>query len=146
MSDLSVILFVQFIGKEIRIIDMIKDNNKGLQDYIAMINARKQDKGYQYKMHYLPHDSSKRDYGNAISIADQAKAVLRDVKQLPRLPLKDGIHMMRAMCKDVWIDKDLDLYDDLVHYKREYDDKMMMFTRAAKTSISIWRLVCIRFD
>jgi phage terminase large subunit len=130
-SDMTVILFVQFIGKEVRIIDIIKDNNKGLNDYyMPEVIKRKDDLGYRYAGHYLPHDSGKREWTNNTKIIDQARKVTNDVFQLPRDRLADGIQSTKAMFSNVWINKIKcnELYEDLVHYKREYDEDLGIYS------------------
>lgn len=58
VNDLTVILFFQMVHGEIRVINMIEDNNKGL-DYYA--HHLLQDLKYTYHTIFLPHDSVKRD-------------------------------------------------------------------------------------
>lgn len=130
-SDMTVILFVQFIGKEVRIIDMIKDNNKGLNDfYMPEVMKRKDDLGYRYKTHYMPHDSGKREWTNNTKIIDQARKVTNDVMQLPRDRLADGIQSSKMMFANVWINKSKcsELYEDLTHYRRAYDEDLGIYS------------------
>ena len=127
MSDLTVILFIQRVGKEIRIIDMLKGNNNGLgEHWVPEILRLKETKGYRYAKHYLPHDAAQRDKWNGISLADKAKASLRDVEVLPRLSMEVGLQLTREMFRNVWIDKDscADLHTDLSNYRREWDPKL----------------------
>lgn len=129
ISDNCVILFVQFVGKEVRIIDMISDNNKSLQaHYIPDINKRKEDKGYQYGGHYLPHDSAARDKFSGLGILEQAQKYLNDVEALPLVALSAGLTAAKTMFANVWIERSLPLYNDLTKYRREYDDKLLIYT------------------
>ena len=130
-SDMTVILFVQYVGKEIRIIDMIKDNNKGLNDYyLPEVMKRKDDLGYRYARHNLPHDSGKREWTNNTKIIDQVRKVTNDAFQLPRDRLADGIQSAKAMFANVWINKSKceELYSDLCKYRREYDEALGIYS------------------
>lgn len=130
-SDMTVILFVQFIGKEVRIIDMIKDNNKALNDYyMPEVMKRKDDLGYRYGGHYMPHDSGKREWTNNTKIIDQARKVTNDVFQLPKDRIADGLQSAKTMFANVFINKSKcsDLYDDLTHYRREYDEDLGIYS------------------
>lgn len=125
INDYNIILFVQFVGKEIRIIDMLKGNNKSIRDYwIPELRKKQIDNDYVYDTHFLPHDSAQRDKFGGESLFDSVKKVLRDVAKLPRPNLKlESIQKARNMFDNVWIDKNkcADLYDDLSNYKRKYD-------------------------
>lgn len=126
-SDMTVILFVQILGKEIHVIDMIKNNNKGLNDYyMPEVMKRIDTCGYRYKMHYLPHDGGAREWTTNVKIIDQARKTTNDVMQLPRDTLADGIQATRAMFRNIWINKAKceDLYEDLVNYRREWQEKL----------------------
>ena len=125
ISDMTVILFVQFIGDEVRVIDMIKDNGKSLKDhYIPMVKKMAEDKKYVYGGHYIPHDASQREKYNGISILDQMRSVMMDVEPLPRIDLAAGLQLVRDMFNRIVINNTLELYQDLVHYRREYNDKL----------------------
>ena len=128
ISDYCVILFVQIVGKEIRIIDMIKDNNKSIKEhYIPNILQWKDSKGYRYEAHYLPHDSAQRDKFTGITILEQCRKYLNDVKMLPNIRLADGLQSTKAMFPNLFINKALSLYSDLVNYRREWDDKLSIY-------------------
>lgn len=125
INDHHVILFVQFVGKEIRIINMLKGSDKSIRDHwIPEIKRIQADQGYVFAGHWLPHDSAQRDKWGGKSIYDEVRAVLNDVNKLPRPNLKlESIQKTRAMFDNVWIDKVncSDLYDDLSNYKRKWD-------------------------
>jgi hypothetical protein len=52
-GDYNSIVFVQFIGKEIRVIDFIEDSGEELGFYIQEVKSRE----YLWGRHYLPHDA-----------------------------------------------------------------------------------------
>lgn len=125
INDQCVILFVQFVGKEVRIINMLKGSDKSIKDHwIPEIKRLQLEYGYVYEMHWLPHDSAQRDKFGGKSIFDEVKAILQDVTKIPRANLKlESIQKARTMFDNVWIDKHKcsDLYDDLSNYKRKWD-------------------------
>lgn len=125
INDHHVILFVQYVGKEIRIINMLKGSDKSIKDHwIPEINRLQAEYDYVYEMHWLPHDSAQRDKFGGKSIYDEVKAILHDVQKLPRPNHKiESIQKARTMFDNVWIDKQKcsDLYDDLSNYKRKWD-------------------------
>lgn len=124
INDEMVILFVQHVGKEIRIINMLHGRNKGLEEYwIPEINKLGSEKNYQYAKHYLPHDAKQRDKFDATSIESKMKSRLGNVEVLQRSSLIDGIQSTRSMFPNVWIDKVncQDLLDGLQKYIRETD-------------------------
>lgn len=125
INDHCVILFVQFIGKEIRIINMLKGNNFSIRDHwIPLIQKYEIDLGYNYKLHHLPHDGSKRDPFNGESTVNSVKKILPNTKLIERPTTKlEAIQKTRTILDNVWIDKINcgELYDDLSKYIREYD-------------------------
>jgi len=127
INDQAVILFVQFIGKEIHIINMLKGNNKSMKDHwIPTVLRYVDDFGYSFGMHHLPHDSAQRDKFTGRTLYDESAAILRKCKQLVRPSRKiEIIQSTRTMFKRVWIDNSRcsELMDDLSNYKREYDDE-----------------------
>lgn len=124
INDEMVILFVQHVGKEVRIINMMHGRNKGLESHwIPEINKLASELNYQYHKHYLPHDSKQRDKFDAVSIESKMKSKLGNVEVLQRSSLVDGIQSTRSMFPNVWIDKTTcqDLLDGLQKYIREKD-------------------------
>lgn len=58
VNDLTVMVFIQVIHGEIRIIDYYEDKNKGVDFYAKFLL---QDKKYLYHSIFLPHDAGHRD-------------------------------------------------------------------------------------
>jgi hypothetical protein len=132
MSDDSVVLFVQFVGKEIHIIDQLEANNVGYRDhYIPIIKRYEQDKGYRYEAHYLPHDSAKRDPYTTDTLFSSISKDLPHCKQCKQIDkIETGIQMAKQMFPNVWIDKDLVLVDHLIHYRRKWDAMRQVYLEA----------------
>lgn len=125
INDHHVILFVQFVGKEVRIINMLKGSDKSIKDHwIPELKRLQMENGYVFGGHWLPHDSAQRDKWSGKSIYDEVRAVLPDTYKLPRASTKlESIQKARTMFDNVWIDKLNcgELYDDLSNYKRKWD-------------------------
>lgn len=138
IDDLSVILFVQFIGKEVHIIDELKANNVGYRDhYVPLIKKYEESKGYRYEKHYLPHDSSKRDPYTTDTLFNSINKDLKKCEQLKRIDrLETGIQLAKTMCRNVYIEKSLSLVDDLIHYRRKWNPEMQMYKEAIHDAAS----------
>lgn len=127
ISDNAVILFVQYCGKEIRIIDMIEDNNKGLQEYIAILKKYETDKGYRYAKHLLPHDGAAREKFSGKSILEQFESYYANVECLPRLTIADGLMATKKMFANLWIDNKIELLEHLRKYRREFNERLEQY-------------------
>lgn len=127
ISDMCVILFVQYVGKEIHIIDKIEDNNKGLQEYIAILKKYELDKGYRYAKHLLPHDSTAREKFTGLTILEQFEKYYKNVEALPRLPIADGILKTKEMLANCWFDNKTDVVDKLRHYRRDWNERLQVW-------------------
>jgi hypothetical protein len=124
LSDMTAIWFVQFLGREVRVIDYYEDHNKRVSDYADYLLNLKQ---YKYGSHNIPHDGAKRDFELLKSYQQLlTDAGLHNVKVHERTPsVYLGIQQTRAMlsrclfdaerCKDgIWC---------LKNYKRAYDEQ-----------------------
>lgn len=128
LSDMTSIWFVQFIGKEIRVIDYYEDHNKRVSDYADMLLNVKQ---YQYGSHNIPHDGSKRDFESLKSYQQiLTEAGLKNVKVHSRTPsVHLGIMKTRAMLSRCWFDKEKckEGLWCLKNYRRAYDEERRSF-------------------
>ncbi len=128
LSDMTSIWFVQFIGKEIRVIDYYEDHNKRVSDYADMLLNVKQ---YQYGSHNIPHDGAKRDIESLKSYQQiLTEAGLNNVKVHDRISsVHLGIMQTRAMLSRCWFDKEKckDGLWCLKNYRRAYDEERRAF-------------------
>ena len=128
LSDMTSIWFVQFIGREIRLIDYHEDHNKRVSDYADFLINTKQ---YKYGSHNIPHDGAKRDVELLKSYQQLlTDAGLNNVKVHERTPsLYSSIQQVRSLlsrcifdaerCKDgIWC---------LKNYRRAYDEDRKTF-------------------
>jgi hypothetical protein len=129
IDDMTAIWFMQFVGKEIRIIDYYENHNQRLDfysDYI--INSKKE---YRYGSHNLPHDGNTRELGSGKTRAEMLmEAGLNNVKHHDRnREPYNGILKTRALLSRCYFDKNKTKEGILAlkHYHREYDENRKSF-------------------
>jgi hypothetical protein len=127
ISDMCVILFVQYVGKEIHIIDKIEQNNRSIKDYIAELKKLESEKGYRYAKHLLPHDSQAREKFSGSTILEQFEQYYKNVEALPRLPIADGILKTKSIFSNLWFDNKTDTLEQLRNYKRAWNEKLQVW-------------------
>lgn len=128
IDDCTCILFWQFSGKERHVINMILDNNKGLRDYyIPLVKQWGKSFGYNYKAHYLPHDSEQRSKFTADSLLAQVSAILPDCKKIPIISIETGIQKTKQLMKYTWIDSSCGLDEQLINYKRKWSPELQVW-------------------
>lgn len=121
VGDSTAIVFAQFIGSEIRIIDHYESSGVGLDHYASVL----QQKGYIYDQHILPHDVRVRELGSGKSRYETLQTLgLQNIQIAPQLMVDDGIQAVRSMLNRCWFDEDKcdHLIECLRQYRREYDD------------------------
>lgn len=102
MNDMTVILFFQFVGKEIRLIDHYEMNGQDLAHYAKILSERP----YTYATHYLPHDAEVRELGTGKSRKEMLQtAVTAPVLVVPLMPINEGINAVRMLFNRLWIDE-----------------------------------------
>ena len=125
ISDKTVILFFQQVGRAVQIIDYYENSNEGLPHYINVING----KDYVYKNHYGPHDLEQREFTNGKSRREIAYELGLRFKIVPKLSIEDGIHYTQLLLNRCWLDVDTckKLIDALRNYHRKFNDTLQVF-------------------
>ena len=122
MSDETSIWFLQFYGKEIRVIDYYENNGEGLGHYANVLR----NKGYKYARHFAPHDIAVRELGSGISRMEAARKLGIRFDRIPtNADVMGGIENCREMLQYCWFDE---VRTDkgrkcLEAYKKEWDEK-----------------------
>jgi phage terminase large subunit len=99
--DLTAIWFVQFVGLEPRCIDYLEARGKPLEYYLLELQGR----GYLYGEHWLPHDAKHDRLGAQRTVFQQvAAANLGDVREVPNIPVIEGINALRTLFPRMWFD------------------------------------------
>lgn len=126
-SDAMAIVFAQYVGPEIHIIDFIQGTGKSLQYYVKAV----QDKPYVYSRHVWPHDGKAREMTAAPGPDGEAKSrqqVANGYGLYPEICESqhdaDGINAVRLAFPRFWIDESLDDFiEALRQYRYEWDEK-----------------------
>ncbi len=125
VGDATTIWFAQFIGNEVRIIDYIEDNNRGMNTYIKEVK----DKPYIYEQHYAPHDIQIREFTNGKSRLETALELGLRFMIAPKLSIEDGIDAVRAILPKCFFNEATTRRGLLTikNYKKEFDNKNNTF-------------------
>jgi hypothetical protein len=125
VADSTVIWFVQTVGRETRVIDVLKGEGVGLDWYAKQL----QDRPYLWGNHYLPHDVEVRELGTGKSRKEVLEGLGIKVTVCPNIPIADGIQAVRMLLPTTWFDKTKckEGVEALRMYRREYDDKRQEF-------------------
>lgn len=127
-SDDTVILFVQIIAGEVRIINTYSSNGKDLEHYAGVIT----EKPYTYSKHWLPHDAQAKTLAAAgRSVYEQLTKDhgLKHVSILRNTNTEQqGIIAARSLFPRLWIDSDQeDFLNAIGQFRREWDDDKKCF-------------------
>ena len=124
-NDLTVILFVQNVGKEIRFINEYHSRLEGLPHYANKLRAFRDDMGYTYGSHYLPHDVEVTE----LSTNKSRKKTLQDlgvnpILVVPRLDVNFGIEQTRNVFGRFWFDevRCAKLVEWIENYQQRWDE------------------------
>ena len=131
IGDSTSVVFAQFVGAEIHIIDFYEASGAGLEHYVKML----QDKGYVYDQHVLPHDVRVRELGSGKSRVEMLEELgIHNIEIAPQLLIDDGIQQVRTMLDKCYFDEVQceKLIDSLLAYSREWDDNGMTWRMRPK--------------
>lgn len=131
IGDSTSIVFSQFIGTEIHIIDFYEASGAGLEHYVKVL----QDKGYVYDQHVLPHDVRVRELGSGKSRIEMLEELgIHNIEIAPQLLIDDGIQQVRTMLDKCYFDEVSceKLIDSLLAYSRAWDDNGMTWRMRPK--------------
>ena len=125
INDVMVLVFYQFYvtsaEPELRIIDEYHNEGEGLEHYVKVLN----DKKYNYKDIFVPHDANVRELGTGKSRLTILRELGVNAKVLPRQPVQDGIELVRKWIKYMWIDDRLTyIKETFVNYTKEWNERL----------------------
>ena len=125
MDDATALIFAQFAGPVIRIIDYYENNSEGIEHYIKVIR----DKDYGIVNVYLPHDAMVRELSTNTTRADKFRSLGVDPYIVPRTEISSGIESIRTVLPKTFVDaqKCDFLIKALENYSREYDEKTQTY-------------------
>ena len=131
VSDETVILLAQNIGKEIHIINMYRNQGEGLNHYARWMQTEAEKHGYTYGDHYAPHDIQVRELGSGAQTRLQiAKDLGLPFKIVPNISIAEGIELARGIFPRLWIDdrKCSYLIKSLENYHKHYNEKHNVYS------------------
>ena len=126
-DDDTAVWFYQVIAGELRIIDFYANNFKEIPFYAQMLR----DKGYNYGLHWVPHDAKPKRLGmGGKSILQQfMDEDVGNFSLVPNLSIEDGIQAANATLPRCYFDhKANDGVEHLKSYCRKYDEIKKVFS------------------
>lgn len=136
MSDLNTIWILQQIRGEIRVIDYISDNGKGLDFYVGLLYQKR----YIYNRHYFPHDIRVRELGTGITREETLYNLglqRGSVVIAEKMSILDGINAVRMLLPKCTFNESTTMegIKCLRNYQRNYDAMKQTY---AKTPLHNW--------
>jgi phage terminase large subunit len=129
VDDSTTIWFMQFVGRETRVIDYYEKSGMGMAHFAKVLK----EKPYVYGDHYMPHDAKQRMMGDS-EFAKSKKDVAEDLGLKPVIVVNRardtesvlaGIEAVRNALSTCYFDekKCIDGIAALEAYKSEYDEE-----------------------
>jgi len=124
-NDSTAIIFSQWIGKEIRIVDAFEHTGESVAFYCKELDKR----NYRYGVMYLPHDAKAGRMESEKTIQQQFDDAGFRTEIVPKLEINDGIQQLRKIFNRIWFDKTKcsQLLRSLENYHKEWDDVRKVF-------------------
>ena len=114
-NDQMVIILVQRVASEIRVIGCIADSLRTLDSYVGELNVL----GYRWGTDWIPHDGRAKNTHTGKSTEEMLRSMKRKVQVVPQIGIEDGIKAARMLFPRVYMDKGAsDLLNSLKRYKR----------------------------
>ena len=124
-NDSTTMIFIQQLGKEIRVIDYYEKNGEDIAHYVNILK----DKGYRLGHLYLPHDGFYKRLEAAKSVAEQFEEAGFKVKRVKKHGINNGIQEVRKTFNRIWFNEDTThaLVRAIENYHKEWDEKKKVF-------------------
>lgn len=131
VDDSTAIVFAQFVGKEIRVLDYYANNNEGMDHYVDVLRQKREEFGYSYGTLFIPHDGANREWITGRNRRQALEAKGFTVEVLPADRVADGINGAKMLFENIFFDADKtqDLLECLRNYQRKYDANKMIFSK-----------------
>lgn len=122
-TDSTAIWFVQYVGREIHVIDYYESAGAGAEHYAKVLK----EKPYAYGRCIWPHDVDNDTFLGSIKSTFNSLGFWGDV--LPNESIEEGIQAARNLLPRCWFDGDKCRrgIECLRQYKRKWDDKLKAF-------------------
>ncbi len=105
MSDYGCIWLIQFVGRDILLLDYVSATGQPAAWYCAKVNDWQKKHNVQVRENYLPHDAAQRDKGSGKTYIESCKdAGLGTIRIVPRTPdIWLGINETRQLIPRMFI-------------------------------------------
>jgi len=125
VQDLTVIWAVQFIGKEIHIINYYENSGEGLEHYTKKL----QEWGYNYAEHWLPQDVKARmqgkDVQTRLNILQNLLINKGSIRIIEPHRVIDRIEEVWGILDECWFDEKVEPgVDALAHYQKRKNESL----------------------
>jgi hypothetical protein len=130
INDSTSIVFAQFVGSEIRVIDFYENSQMALDHYVQVLQEKAKTEGYVYGTTILPHDAKVRELGTGKSRIEILQNLgVMDGIVAPKLRVDDGIAATRMAFDRLYFDesKTKRLLKCLRHYHAEWMEHSRTF-------------------
>ena len=133
MDDSTTVVFVQFYGMEIRIIDYYENSGEGLQHYAralaGQVDGGEHRRDYFYGSHLGPHDIEVRELGSGKSRRETAKSLGIKFTVGKQHEVQDGIEAVRSLLSRCYFSKKHceRLIESLRQYRKKWDENNKVF-------------------
>jgi hypothetical protein len=123
-----VVWFVQYVGRQRRVIDCLAQVQGGLPTMIAALQQGHR-RAYVYGKHWAPHDIKVHELGTEKSRDEVAASLGVKFERVPQIGFANGVEAVRSVLPRCWFDaarceRGLDA---LVSYHREYDEEREIY-------------------
>ena len=105
MSDFGCVWLVQFVGRDILLLDYVSRTGKPASFYAGWVKAKETQHGVSVLANFMPHDANARDKGTCKSyVVTSQDAGLRNIRVVHRTPdVWLGINELRTMLPRCYI-------------------------------------------
>lgn len=130
-EDCTAIIFHQTDGVRHRIIDYHEEEGGSLQSAAAVLDAKRQERGFIYEKHYGPHDFENREWANnaqsRVAIAKSLGLIITPVERVD--DKTDSIEAARRMIHMTWFDQEhcARLVEAMENYRKQWNDRLGVF-------------------
>lgn len=131
VGDETVILLAQTIGKEIRIINMYRNEGEGLTHYVKWLRDEGDRQEYVYGDHFAPHDIQVRELGSGAQTRLQiARELGIKFDIVPNIPITEGIELTRGLFSRLWIDTEKCSYliKAVEDYHKKFNERLNVYS------------------
>lgn len=125
IDDSMTVWFIQYVGKEIHLIDYLESSGEGMTFYIRELQKKK----YVYGEHFAPHDIGARELMSGKERIVTARELGIRFNVVPRIGVEDRIDAGRMIIGRCWFDEDKCKrgISALKSFKKDWDDKLKKF-------------------